>query len=77
MTNSSVARKLINNIIMKQNDDIIKQIVERYDLDYDEMREKYLTPNFYDISVSNDTVYNVVFMDKTVASKDDSKKAKQ
>ena len=54
---------------MKQNDDILKKIVEKYDLDYDEMREKYITPNFYDIELSSDTVYNVVFVDKTAKIK--------
>lgn len=40
-------RKMIVNIIYKYNEDLIKRISKKYNLDEEKMLEKYLTPYHY------------------------------
>lgn len=38
---------IFKNVIMEQNKQLLKIIAEKYDLDYDELLQKYLTPDHY------------------------------
>lgn len=63
------SRALLNALIRTQNDLLLQGLAEKYDLDIDELRGKYLTPSFYDVTYSSDNVYNTVFVDKTTKEK--------
>ena len=54
---------LVKNIIKAQNADLIRRISDRFGLDHDEMRAKYLRPTFYVPDVDN-TPTQVFFTDK-------------
>ena len=62
--NFSYTRQLLNSIIRAQNEKIIERISKRYDLDPEEMKQKYLQPNFYDVYNEQNTVYNVTYVEK-------------
>jgi hypothetical protein len=55
---------LFNAIIKQQNEHILKAIAATYDMDYDEMKAKYITPTLYDVTFSSTNVYNTVFEEK-------------
>lgn len=58
---------LFNSLIKAQNEALLGEIATKYDLDPDELRTKYLTPSFYDITYSRDNIYNTEFqVDKHV-----------
>jgi hypothetical protein len=52
---------MLRNIIYKQNEALLKDISQRYDLNYDILAHKYLTPSFYDIGMRSDKIYEVKF----------------
>ena len=55
------AQLMLRNIIRTQNETILKDISEKYKLDYDMLVSKYLTPSFYDIGISETNIYDVKY----------------
>ncbi len=44
---NKVAFAVIKNIIIEQNKELLKLIAKKYNLDYDMLVEKYITPTYY------------------------------
>ena len=57
----SRAQALFSAMIKAQNENILRQLAAKYDMDLDELKTKYLTPSFYDITCSRDNIYNTEF----------------
>ena len=44
---NKIAFGVIKNVIVEQNKQLLKIIAEKYKLDYDELVNKYITPQYY------------------------------
>lgn len=44
---NKVAFSVVKNVIIEQNKELLKLVAERYNLDYDVLIDKYLTPTYY------------------------------
>lgn len=44
---SKIAFEVIKNVIIEQNKELLQLIANKYNLDYDELVEKYITPAHY------------------------------
>jgi hypothetical protein len=55
---------IINTIIKEQNRALLKKIADKYELDYNELERKYLTPSYYSIDINKDKMYDITFTDK-------------
>lgn len=62
---------ILKNIIKKQNLDLISSISREFNLNEEEMKEKYWTPSFYLASINTKSVYNIEFKndDKNINSR--------
>lgn len=56
----SLFSKIISNIIKEQNRQILIKIATQYNLSYEDLEKKYLTPSYYSIDINNDKIYKIV-----------------
>ncbi len=50
-----IAFTVIKNVILEQNKVLLKLLADEFQLDYDTLLEKYLTPEYYLPVVAQDT----------------------
>lgn len=53
-------REFIKNIIKKQNLVLLKEISDKFNLDYDDLVRKYHTLSFYSIDVDSTKNYEII-----------------
>ena len=58
--------KIIESIIKEQNKFLLKKIADKYEIDYETLEKKYLTPSFYSIDINKDKIYPITFFDKNL-----------
>jgi len=51
---------IIQNVLKKQNEELIKKIASDYNLYVDMLIQKYHTPSFYSISIDETKSYQVI-----------------
>lgn len=60
---------LIKSVLRQQNEDLIKKIAQKYELDADDLLSKYLRPSFF-LPVENKSGITVEYVDKNRRFKD-------
>jgi hypothetical protein len=55
--------KILESIIKEQNKVMLKKIADKYELDYETLEQKYLTPTFYSIDINKERIYPITFTD--------------
>lgn len=52
--------KIIENIIKQQNRQILIKISDTYNLSYEDLEKKYLTPSYYSIDRDTTKIYKIL-----------------
>jgi len=55
-----IMEDIIQNVLKKQNEELIKKIASDYNLYVDMLIQKYHTPSFYSISIDETKSYQVI-----------------
>ena len=51
---------IISNIIKEQNKQLLLKIAEKYNLSYEDLEKKYLTPSYYSIDANTNKIYKIL-----------------
>jgi predicted transcriptional regulator len=66
---------IIQNIIKRQNCELIKDIAKEYNLDSETLLQKYNTPSFYGL-ISDNKIYKINYTTKSTKSTKGTKSTK-
>mgnify|MGYP003344989870 FL=1 len=51
---------IISNIVKEQNRQILLKIADKYNLSYEDLEKKYLTPSYYSIDANTNKIYKII-----------------